>query len=59
MTAVTAFGIAVTVGAYCLSLWTRKRFPSPLTSPGSVQYRHRHRGSPQIGHFFLRIRSGK
>jgi len=33
VTALTAFGIAVTVGAYCLSLSARKRFPSPLTSP--------------------------
>ena len=33
MTALTVFGIAVTVGAYRLSLWARKRFPSPLTTP--------------------------
>ena len=30
---VTAFGIAVTVGAYALSLWARGRYPSPLTTP--------------------------
>lgn len=31
--AVTGFSIAVTVGAYTLSLWARKRYPSPLTTP--------------------------
>ncbi len=31
--AVTGFGIAVTVGAYTLSLRARKRYPSPLTTP--------------------------
>jgi predicted murein hydrolase (TIGR00659 family) len=31
--AVTGFSIAVTVGAYTLSLWARKRHPSPLTTP--------------------------
>jgi predicted murein hydrolase (TIGR00659 family) len=30
---VTAFGIAVTIGAYALSLWARQRYPSPLTTP--------------------------
>jgi putative effector of murein hydrolase len=30
---VTAFGIAVTLGAYSLSLLARKRYPSPLTTP--------------------------
>jgi putative effector of murein hydrolase len=33
VTALTAFSIVVTVGAYRLSLWARKRFPSPLTTP--------------------------
>jgi putative effector of murein hydrolase len=31
--AVTSFSIAVTLGAYVLSLWARKRHPSPLTTP--------------------------
>ena len=31
--AVTGFGIALTAGAYSLSLLTRKRYPSPLTTP--------------------------
>ncbi len=31
--AVTGFSIAVTVGAYTLSLWARKRYPSPVTTP--------------------------
>jgi predicted murein hydrolase (TIGR00659 family) len=31
--AVTAFGIAVTIGAYALSLLARRRYPSPLTTP--------------------------
>ena len=31
--AVTAFGIAVTIGAYSLSLLARRRYPSPLTTP--------------------------
>ena len=31
--AVTGFGIAVTLGAYMLSLSARKRYPSPLTTP--------------------------
>jgi putative effector of murein hydrolase len=31
--AVTGFSIAVTVGAYTLSLRARKRYPSPLTTP--------------------------
>jgi len=30
---VTAFAIAVTVGAYALSLTARRRYPSPLTTP--------------------------
>ena len=30
---VTAFAIAVTVGAYALSLAARRRYPSPLTTP--------------------------
>ncbi len=29
----TGFGIAITLGAYILSLRARKRYPSPLTSP--------------------------
>ena len=31
--AVTAFAIAVTVGAYALSLFARRKYPSPLTTP--------------------------
>jgi putative effector of murein hydrolase len=31
--AVASFGVAVTVGAYVLSLLARKRYPSPLTTP--------------------------
>ena len=31
--AVTGFGIALTAGAYSLSLLARKRYPSPLTTP--------------------------
>ncbi|HZU91675.1 MAG TPA: LrgB family protein [Stellaceae bacterium] len=31
--AVTGLGIAVTIGAYALSLRARKRYPSPLTTP--------------------------
>jgi putative effector of murein hydrolase len=31
--AVTSFSIALTLGAYVLSLWARKRYPSPLTTP--------------------------
>jgi len=31
--AATGFGIAVTVGAYALSLLARRRYPSPLTTP--------------------------
>ena len=30
---VTGFGIALTAGAYSLSLLARKRYPSPLTTP--------------------------
>ena len=30
---VTVFAIAVTVGAYGLSLAARRRYPSPLTTP--------------------------
>ena len=31
--AITGFGIAVTIGAYALSLLARRRYPSPLTTP--------------------------
>ena len=31
--AVTSFSVTMTVGAYTLSLWARKRYPSPLTTP--------------------------
>lgn len=31
--AVTVFGLAVTSGAYVLSLWARRHYPSPLTTP--------------------------
>jgi hypothetical protein len=33
MTFITLFGIAVTTGAYALSLFARRRWPSPLTTP--------------------------
>src|SRR5690242_286312 len=32
-TAATAFGIAVTLGVYVLSLLARRNYPSPLTTP--------------------------
>jgi putative effector of murein hydrolase len=31
--AVVVFGVALTVGAYSLSILARKRHPSPLTTP--------------------------
>jgi predicted murein hydrolase (TIGR00659 family) len=30
---VTGFAIVLTIGAYALSLWARRRYPSPLTTP--------------------------
>jgi len=30
---VTGFAIALTIGAYALSVWARRRYPSPLTTP--------------------------
>ena len=46
---VTVFAIAVTVGAYALSLTARRRYPSPLTTPVLFSTDHRHRRSVDGG----------